>query len=88
MIGTDRDLTHSIDWSAMTDWITITEAAQMSGYNPDYLRRVLRQGKVSAEKKGTMWWIDKSSLEAYLQQAASLGTQKHSQGIKPPQATV
>lgn len=64
------------DWGAMPDWITTSEAAQVSGYNIDYLRRLMRQGKITGEKKGLMWWIDLESLRAYVEEVEALGNRK------------
>ena len=35
----------------MDNWITTTEAAELSGYHPVYLRRLIRGGVIAAEKK-------------------------------------
>ena len=48
------------------DWITSTEALQITGFNADYLRRILRSGKVKARKWGREWQVSKSSLLKYL----------------------
>ena len=37
-----------------TDWITTAEAAQLSGYNEQHIRRLARANKIVAEKKGVM----------------------------------
>ena len=44
------------------DWITTREAAEISGYHVNYIRRLIRRGKIAAEKKGSMWWVDGDSL--------------------------
>ncbi len=40
-----------------TDWITTSEAAELSGYPAEHLREPIREGKIDAEKKGNAWWI-------------------------------
>ena len=60
----------------MPDWISIEEAAQASGYHPNYVRKLVRSGKVSATKKGPMWWIERDSLKAYVEQMKELGDQR------------
>ncbi len=50
----------------MADWITTKEAADLSGYHPDSLRELIRDGKIYAEKKGNAWWVDRKSLLAYI----------------------
>jgi excisionase family DNA binding protein len=57
----------AIDWASMPEWITIDEAADLSHYNPDYLRRLARKGRLGAAKKGRDWWIDRDALQAYLE---------------------
>jgi excisionase family DNA binding protein len=51
------------------DWITTQEAAGLSGYHPEHIRRLIRQGKIAAEQKGPMFWISKSSFTKYLRDA-------------------
>jgi len=66
------------DWMSAPDWITVGEAAQLSGYHLNYIRRLIRASKVKAEKRsGRDWWIDKHSLQTYVKQMKSLGTDKH-----------
>jgi excisionase family DNA binding protein len=48
-------------------WITTREAAEISGYHVNYVRRLIRRGKIEAEKKGAMWWVDWDSLRAYVE---------------------
>ena len=61
----------------MADWITTEEAAELSGYHIFYLRRVIRSGKIKAEKKGGSWWIDRSSLLEYSKQATTSDDKRH-----------
>lgn len=68
--------TRAIDWNTMPEWIDIRQASELSGYNSDYLRRVMRQGKIDAQKRGTMWWIDRDSLREYMATVEALGTKK------------
>lgn len=48
------------------DWITTAEAAGLSGYNAEHLRRLIRAGKIKGRKFGTLWQVDRASLSAYL----------------------
>ncbi len=57
-----------------TDWITTTEAANLSGYHPEHIRRLIRQGKIKAEFKGTMFWVDRRAFEAFLQKTRKTKT--------------
>jgi excisionase family DNA binding protein len=47
--------------------ISVKDAASHSGYNIQYLRRMLRSGALDGIKIGQMWLIDMESLEAYLE---------------------
>jgi len=59
-------------------WITTQEAVQISGYHPEYVRKLARQGRIGAVRKGRDWWIDRDALQEYLDTIESLGTQKFS----------
>jgi excisionase family DNA binding protein len=52
----------------MPDWpsYSIKEASQKTGYNEEYLRRLIRQGKVEAIKVGPAYLIRAESLEKYI----------------------
>ncbi len=50
----------------MPDWLSVDEAAEKSGYHPNYIRRKIRDGEIKAEKKGLMWWVDPDSLAAFV----------------------
>ena len=49
--------------------ISVKAAAFHSGYNMQYLRRLLRDGRLLGLKLGQTWLIDKRTLEAYLENA-------------------
>jgi excisionase family DNA binding protein len=49
------------------EWLTVQEAAKISGYHAEYLRLLVREGKLSAKKFGPLWAISKFSLLAYLE---------------------
>lgn len=51
------------------DWLTTQEAAELSGYHPEYLRDLIRIGAIAATKKGNSWWVDRKSLVAYIKEA-------------------
>lgn len=46
--------------------ITIKTACEITGYNVQYLRRLLRAGRLEAIKIGQVWLINLESLENYL----------------------
>ncbi len=47
--------------------LTVQIAAEETGYNPQYLRRLLRIGKLEGSKIGQIWLIPRVSFEAFLQ---------------------
>ena len=49
--------------------ISVNGAAFHSGYNVQYLRRLLRDGRLFGLKLGQTFLIDKRTLEAYLENA-------------------
>jgi len=38
-------------------WMTTEDAAEHSGYDVEYVRRLVREGKVAAVKEGRSWWL-------------------------------
>ncbi len=69
--------TSAVDWANMPEWITVDEAADLSGYHPEYIRFLARKGKIGAEKKGRDWWISPERFRAYLARVEALGAKKH-----------
>lgn len=49
--------------------ISVKAAAEISGYSLQYLRRLLRIGKLEGFKIGQVWLLDKSAFESYLEKA-------------------
>lgn len=62
------------------DWLTTTEAAEMAGYHPDHIRRLIRAGEITARKWGAAWMVDRHSLLEYLNR---IETQGQRRGPKP-----
>jgi len=60
-----------------TEWITTAEAAELTGYSVQYLRRMVRQGRVRARKWVNTWMVDRSTLLDYKREMDSLGREKH-----------
>lgn len=58
---------------AHEDWITTTEAAELSGYHPHHVRALVRDGKVVGRKFGIVWQISRASLDEYINQVQSRG---------------
>ncbi len=64
-----------------TNWITVKDAVEVSGYNADHLRELIRDGKIKAQKFGIVWQVSKQSLLAYLKAAKQSRDRRH--GPKP-----
>ena len=60
-----------------TEWVTTDEAAQLTGYSPHYVRRLVRQSRVRAKKWSRVWMIDKQALLDYQERMEALGRAKH-----------
>jgi len=58
------------------DWITMAEAVTISGYHPKHLGRLIRAGKIKAQKWGRDWQISRASLLAYLQKTEKAGAKR------------
>jgi len=59
------------------EWLTVQEAAKLTGYHAEYLRILTREGKITARKFGPVWAINKSSLLAYLKTAEQSPDRRH-----------
>jgi excisionase family DNA binding protein len=55
----------------ITQHITVQAAAEVTGYNLQYLRRLLRSGELEGVKIGQIWLIEMDALEAYLKRVES-----------------
>ncbi len=62
------------------EWLTVREAAELSGYNPESITRLIRDGKIQARKVSIVWLVDRESLLAYLGKVQTLGEKR---GRKP-----
>lgn len=52
-------------------WLSIDEAAKLSGYHPEYIRRLVRDGEIKGRKFSIVWQVDRESLSEYLKNAKS-----------------
>jgi hypothetical protein len=50
----------------LNNYISVKSAAYLTGYSPQYLRRMLRIGWLIGVKIGQVWLSDKRSLDAHL----------------------
>lgn len=53
------------------EWITTVQAAEMSGYHINHIRRLIRFGDVQARKFGPVWQVNRQSFVDYLETAQS-----------------
>ena len=53
----------------LNNHISVQAAASYSGYSTQYLRRLLRNGKVDGIKIGQLWLVDKGALDIYIKNA-------------------
>ena len=53
-------------------WPTIRETSEKTGYNAEHLRRLVRSGKVRAELIGRVYFVDPTSLRAYMDEMSKL----------------
>ena len=51
------------------EFITVKTASEISGYNQQYLRRLLREGTLLSKRIGQLWLIDRDDFKIYLQEA-------------------
>ena len=63
-----------------TNWISTDEAAELSGYHPEHIRRLIRDGKIQASRKGSMFWIDRESFLVFLRRADKAKTKDRRHG--------
>lgn len=50
-------------------YINVRAASKFSGYNQQYIRRLLRNGSLKTKKIGQIWLIDHSDFIRYLSEA-------------------
>jgi excisionase family DNA binding protein len=61
----------------MTDeLITTAEAADISGYHPEYIRSLLKEGRIEGNKFGPIWQVRKTSLTEYLEKMDGKGSRR------------
>ncbi len=60
----------------MTEWITTAEACELSGYTPDHLRTLIRNGTVKGRKVSIVWLVDRASLRVYMRRVEKIGAKR------------
>jgi hypothetical protein len=64
----------------MEDWLTTYEAVQISGYELDYIRKLVRAKKIVGRKWGQSWQVSRASLLEFLKSKELQGEKR---GRKP-----
>lgn len=49
------------------NWVSVRDAARISGYGMDWIRRLARYGEIKSTKMGFAVLIDRNSLEKYVE---------------------
>ena len=58
--------------TGMSDWITAREAAEITGYNIDYVRLLIHRGKLQYHKKDDgKWLVSKAEIINYAKKHAA-----------------
>jgi len=60
----------------LNNHISVQVAAEYSGYGLQYLRRLLRNGKLEGIKIGQLWLVNKGALDSCLNQARNTTDQR------------
>jgi excisionase family DNA binding protein len=60
----------------MEEWLTTYEAARITNYDPDYIRKLVRAKKIKARKWGQSWQVHRDSLFEYLKKTEMLGDRR------------
>ena len=60
----------------LNNHISVQIAASYSGYSTQYLRRLLRIGKLAGIKIGQLWLVDKGAFDLYIKQALDATDQR------------
>jgi len=64
----------------MEEWLTTFEASRISDYELDYIRKLIRAGKIEGRKWGQSWQVSRQSLLDFLEKREKQGMKR---GRKP-----
>ena len=59
------------------EYITVITAAEISGYNQQYLRRLLRENVFRSRRIGQLWLINRNDFLYYLSKAKRSGDKRY-----------
>ena len=62
------------------EWLTVNDASKLSGYDPEHIRRLIRDGEIEAHKFSIVWMVNRVSLLEYVKKAQTWGKKR---GRKP-----
>jgi excisionase family DNA binding protein len=54
--------------TASDEWFTLPQIAEMLGVNPSTVRHWVNTGRLSAEKRGRRWLVERADLETVMAQ--------------------
>jgi excisionase family DNA binding protein len=60
----------------LNNYISVQVAGKYSGYSLQYLRRLLRNGKLEGIKIGQLWLVDKGALDVCLKRVQNTADQR------------
>ena len=67
---------HEITPFVLNNYISVQVAGKYSAYSLQYLRRLLRNGKLEGIKIGQLWLVDKDSLDVCLKRVQNTADQR------------
>jgi len=65
----------------MGDYITVKTASEISGYNQQYLRRLLRGNILRSKRLGQAWLVDREHFMEYV--ATAINSADNRYGSRP-----
>jgi excisionase family DNA binding protein len=68
---------HDNGGQVLDNHMSIQAAAEYSGYNLQYLRRIVRKGEVEGVKVGQVWLVNLASLDAYLKRVQNTDDRRY-----------
>lgn len=60
-----------------TEWVTTTEAAELTGYTPANFRKAIKRGRLPGQKIGRDWLLRRDDVLTYVERMQELGRSKH-----------
>ena len=60
-----------------SEWITTSEAAELTGYSDVHIRSLAKHGQIQGQKSGNVWMINQASVLTHAEEMKNLGAAKH-----------